>query len=146
MIAYAYKVNVILVEPLKNRTGNILLQAYQRIYDQLEAAAGFKPVLHVLDNEASADFKLFPKTQQVDFQLVPPQTHQHNAAKRAIQTFKNHFVAELCSTQKQFPMHLWDRLPPKQPSPLTSFAKSGGTPPYQLINSCMQILISTVST
>jgi hypothetical protein len=36
--------------------------------------------------------------------------HRRNAAGRAIRTWKNHFVAGLCSTDTRFPMHLWDRL------------------------------------
>jgi hypothetical protein len=50
------------------------------------------------------------KQQNVDFQLVPAGQHRHNAAERAIRTFKNHFVAGLCSTDNNFPLHLWDRL------------------------------------
>ena len=64
MIVYAYKANTILVEPLKNRKGNSLLQAYQQIYNQLDTV-GFKPALHVLDNEASCDFKLFLKNNKL---------------------------------------------------------------------------------
>jgi hypothetical protein len=41
---------------------------------------------------------------------VPPGTHRRNAAERAIRTFKNHFIAGLCSVDKDFPLHLWDRL------------------------------------
>ena len=48
--------------------------------------------------------------KDVDFQLVPPGNHCCNAAKRAIRTFKNHFIAGLCSVDKDFPLHLWDRL------------------------------------
>jgi hypothetical protein len=36
--------------------------------------------------------------------------HRRNAAERAIRTFKNHFIAGLCSLDKDFPLHLWDRL------------------------------------
>jgi hypothetical protein len=39
--------------------------------------------------------------------------HRRNAAERAIQTFKNHFIAGLCSTDKDFPLHLWDCLLPQ---------------------------------
>jgi hypothetical protein len=47
--------------------------------------------------------------QDVDFQLAPPGVHRRNAAKRAIRTFKNHFIAGLCiSVDKDFPLHLWD--------------------------------------
>ena len=44
------------------------------------------------------------------YQLVPPGMHRRNAAERCIQTFKNHFVSSLSSTDNQFPLHLWDRL------------------------------------
>jgi hypothetical protein len=44
---------------------------------------------------------------------VVPHVHIQNAAERAIQALKNHFVAILCVTDKQFPLHLWDRLIPQ---------------------------------
>ena len=49
----------------------------------------------------------------IDFQLVPPGIHRRNAAERAIRTFKNHFIAGLCSVDKHSPLHLWDRLLPQ---------------------------------
>jgi hypothetical protein len=51
--------------------------------------------------------------QNIALQLVPHHLHHQNAAERAIQTFKNHFVAELCSVDKQFPMHIWCELLPQ---------------------------------
>ena len=45
--------------------------------------------------------------------MVPPHLHQRNAAERAIQTFKNHFIAGMVSTHKDFPPHLWCRLFPQ---------------------------------
>ncbi len=50
------------------------------------------------------------KSNKMDFQLVPPHDHCRNLAKKAIQTFKDHFVAILCGADKSFPLHLWDRL------------------------------------
>jgi len=49
----------------------------------------------------------FMRKQGVDYQLVLARQHCHNAAKCTIQTFKNHFIAGLCSTDKHF---LWDCL------------------------------------
>jgi len=49
----------------------------------------------------------------VNFQLVPLHLHCWNAAEQAIQTFKNHFIARLCSVDKDFPISLWDRLLPQ---------------------------------
>ena len=53
--------------------------------------------------------------EHIDYQLVPPHVHRRNAAERAstIRTFKNHFVATLCSTDPAFPLFLWDRLLPQ---------------------------------
>ncbi len=112
LVLYDYDTNAILTEPLKNRTGTEILKAYQKLHDYL-TQRGFKPHTHWLDNEASNALKQFNQKNQVNFQLVPPHMHRRNAAERAIRTFKNHFVAGLCSTDDNFPMHLWDRLLPQ---------------------------------
>ena len=44
---------------------------------------------------------------------MPPHIHQRNSAKRAIQTFKNHFIAGLASTDPNFPLSNWCRLIPQ---------------------------------
>jgi hypothetical protein len=46
--------------------------------------------------------------ENINFQLVPPGLHQ-----RAIRTFKNHFIAGLCTTAPDFPLTLWDQLLPQ---------------------------------
>ena len=48
--------------------------------------------------------------QGVEYQLVPPHIHRRNAAERAIQTFKHHFLAILASCDPHFPIAEWDRL------------------------------------
>ena len=55
--------------------------------------------------------KAFRKND-VDFQLVPPHVYRLNAAERAIQTFKSHFLAGLATLPSDFPMKEWDRLLP----------------------------------
>jgi hypothetical protein len=49
----------------------------------------------------------------IAFQLALPHCHRRNAAERAIHTFKNHFIAGLCSTNSDFPLNLWDKLLPQ---------------------------------
>jgi len=51
--------------------------------------------------------------ENVDYQLTPAGLHRRNWAKRAIQTFKNHFIAGLSSTHPDFPLNLWDQLLPQ---------------------------------
>ncbi len=45
--------------------------------------------------------------------LVKPHNHWVNAAERAIQTFKAHFISALATTDSEFPLQLWDCLTPQ---------------------------------
>jgi hypothetical protein len=112
MILYDYDSNFIFAQPMKNRQAETIVAAYASLHARL-CKAGLKPRLQRLDNECSTLLKDYMHANQVDFQLVPPGIHRRNAAERAIRTFKNHFIAGLCSVDKNFPIHLWDRLIPQ---------------------------------
>ncbi|KAI2490112.1 Reverse transcriptase (RNA-dependent DNA polymerase) [Fragilaria crotonensis] len=112
LVVYDYDSNSILVAPMRSRTGPCILAAFQAIHARL-VAAGLRPQLHRLDNECSVALKTFLRDAEIDYQLVPPRLHRRNAAERAIRTFKNHFIAGLCSVDKNFPLHLWDKLLPQ---------------------------------
>jgi hypothetical protein len=112
MVLYNYDSNSIFAQPFKNRTALCILGAYKTFHEHL-TQAGLKPRLQRLDNECSQILKQFMHEQEVDFQLVPPGMHRQNAAKRGIRTFQNHFIAGLCSVDKDFPLHLWDKLFPQ---------------------------------
>jgi hypothetical protein len=107
LVLYEYDTNAILTEALHNRTATKILRAYKKLVKYLHNQ-GFRPKIHWLDNEASDELEQFNNSNQIE--LVPPHMHRRNAAERAIWTWKNHFVAGLCSTNTRFPMHLWDRL------------------------------------
>ena len=92
--------------------------------------------MHLLDNEASAAFKDAIKCN-CTLQLVPPDTHHRNLTERAIQTFKNHFLAILAGVDQNFPMYLWDRLVPQAVLTLNLLRQSNATPTmsaYEYIN------------
>jgi hypothetical protein len=105
LVMYHYDTNAILVTPLKTRHRNEILRGYTKLYQQLNER-GFKPTTHWLDNEASNALKAFNRTHDVEYQLVPLHVHRRNSAERAIHTWKNHFVAGICSTNTAFPLHL----------------------------------------
>jgi hypothetical protein len=42
--------------------------------------------------------------------LVEPHNHRVNAAECTIQTFKDHFISALTTTDSEFPLQLWDKL------------------------------------
>jgi hypothetical protein len=100
------------MEPLQNRKAETILEAYKKIVANL-VAGGCRPKLQRMDNECSTLLKEYMQDEKIDYQLVPPHDHQRNAAKRAIRTAKNHFIAGLCSTDPNFPMSQWDQLLPQ---------------------------------
>jgi hypothetical protein len=112
MVYYIYDCKYVKVVPMKSRSASEWVKAYDSIHQEL-TVKGFKPKLQTLDNEELTALKNFFTVNDIAYQLVPPHFHRRNAAKRAIRTFKEHFVAGLSSVDPSFPMHLWDRLFPQ---------------------------------
>ena len=102
----------ILEEPIKSRTSLHIKDAYQKMR-KLLCRRVLTPRTHVLDNECSKVLKEYMEEENEIFQLVPPHLNQRNAAERAIQTFKNHFISGMVSTHKDSPLHLWSSLLPQ---------------------------------
>eukprot|EP00804_Cyclotella_cryptica_P029534 CCRYP_011302-RA/>CCRYP_011302-RA protein AED:0.33 eAED:0.33 QI:0/0/0/0.5/0/0/2/0/451 len=111
MIAFHADTNAILVHPFPNKHDVHCIAAYQDIHACL-CNANRKPVVHILDNEASLAFRQAITSNGCTFQLVPPHVHHCNAAERAIRTFKDHFLAILVGTAPSFPADRWDLLIP----------------------------------
>jgi hypothetical protein len=103
--------NYIDAEPIENKTEGSIIKAYLMLWARLTASGTVKPTTHLLDNEASASFKVEIK-KNCKHQLVPPDNHRMNLPECAIQTFKNHFKAVIAGVDETFPMQLWDRLLP----------------------------------
>ena len=92
--------------------------------------------MHILDNEASVEFKKEIR-KNCNLQLVPPDTHRRNLAERAIQTFKSHFISILAGVDPAFPMSLWDCLLPQAVLTLNLLQLANKTPTmsaYQYVN------------
>ena len=111
-VLYDYDSNAILVRPLRNRSAHEIHRVFTSVHTYL-VTRGLRPRLHTLDNEASTILKEFLTAENVEYQLVPPHIHRRNSAERAIQTFKNHFIAGLASTDPNFPLSNWCRLQPQ---------------------------------
>eukprot|EP00984_Skeletonema_dohrnii_P002769 scaffold955_cov79-Skeletonema_dohrnii-CCMP3373.AAC.11 len=109
LIAYAYDLNYIFAIPVKDLTNESMIAAFEDVFTQLKEK-GYKPALNVTDNQAATAIKEYLKKEDCEWQFVEPHNHRVNAAERAIQTFKNHFISGLCSTDKDWPLQLWDQL------------------------------------
>ncbi len=76
--------NAILVEPMKSRKDEEMIQAYDALLARLRQA-GSTPQKHVLDNEVSDNMKHHIQvTCKLIMELVPPECHRRNAAEVAI--------------------------------------------------------------
>ena len=63
-------------------------------------------------NEAFDILKKIFLKKNIPYQIIPPYIHLRNATERSIQTFKDHFIAGLCSTYPKYPDQEWYRLLP----------------------------------
>jgi hypothetical protein len=90
---------------MKNRLAGEMICAYQELVDHLRSA-GIRPKLHLLDSNCSAKFKERIKSNDMKYQLVPPQDHRQNITETAIKVFKAHFISILCGWDKSFLLYL----------------------------------------
>ena len=104
LVAYHYYAKNILTTPLKNRTGTYILSGLTKLRDKLRKLV-LTPKPHIMYNEVSEDLKKYVEDLDMQFQLVAPHMHWRNSAKRAVRTFKKHFIAALCTMDPRFPFY-----------------------------------------
>jgi hypothetical protein len=101
---------------MKNQTEGKMITAYQKMVDRMKLSAlGLKH--HHLDNECLAAFKACIAKNGITHELVSLDCHHPSITKRAIQTFKNHFISILSRVDNRFSLSLWSHL--MQPAELT---------------------------
>jgi hypothetical protein len=111
-VFYHYELNAILVKAIANVDDRSIYEAYKEVFETLETK-GYKPKMNVMDNQATKYIKKFLTKKECDLQVMEPHNHRVNAAGRAIQTFKDAFITALATTDRDFPLQLWDKLAPQ---------------------------------
>ncbi len=104
--------NYIDAEPMKNKSAGEMKKTYLALWTRLTASRTVKPMMHIMDNEASEEYKKEIQ-KNCTIQVVPPDNYRCNLAEWAIQIFKNHFKVIRMGVDNTFPMRLWDRLLPQ---------------------------------
>jgi hypothetical protein len=118
----------ILCAPYVNKSDKHQLTAYDSIMHRL-TNRGHNINLQIMDNEVSTEFKAtIVDKWKVRYQLIPLNVHHHNPAKRAIQTFKSHFLAIIAGLPPALPYYLWDLLLPQTKLTLNLLRQSSITP------------------
>jgi hypothetical protein len=116
MIAIHLDANYIFCKPMKNRSEDEMIEAYQNIINRLKAA-GLGLKTHQLGNKASKAYKQCICQNGMMHEQVPPDNHRSNLAERAIQTFKHHFISILSGVDKNSHCHYGARSSSKRNSP-----------------------------
>jgi hypothetical protein len=111
-VAYDYDTNYIFAIPIESTKSEDIMNAFRMVVETL-TAHGYTPTFNVTDNQAATAIKQYCLSKNITVQLVEPHNHRVNAAERAIQTFKNHFISGLCATDVNFPLQLWNHLVPQ---------------------------------
>ncbi len=109
LVLYHYKSNAIMATPITGLDNVCIFNAYKLNFKELKSK-GYKPILNVMDNQATKYIKKFLTKEECKLQLVEPHNHRVIAAEQAIQTFKDAFIAALATTDRNFPLQLWDKL------------------------------------
>ena len=126
-VMYHYESNAILAEPIAGLTDELIFAAYKKKFEYLESK-GFKMKVNIMDNQATKIISSFLTSKECKLQLVEPHNHRMNAAERAIETWKDHFISALCTTDSAFPVQLWDRLTPQAQDTLNLMRQSRSDP------------------
>ena len=111
MVVLHEELNYIHAEPMRNRTKSEYLRAFKASVDFFKLR-GIPVSAHRLDNESSGDLVAYCRQPDVNIalQFVPPDCHRANRAERAIRTWKNHVITNLCLVDPRFPLDAWDRI------------------------------------
>ena len=128
MVAVELDGNYIDAEPLKTKGTQSLINAYQAIFNRWKTTKVINPNWHILDNEAPDAFKQAIRENKCRVELTPADQHRRNAAERAIQTFKGHFISVLAGVSDDFPIHRWDELIPQTVLTLNLLRQSNVAP------------------
>ncbi len=135
-VLYHCELNCILASPIAGLDDKSIFAAYEERFKELESK-GFKPKLNIMDNQATIHIKQFLTKNECRLQLVEPHNHCVNAAERAIQTFKDAFIAALATSDSNFPLQLWDKIIPQVQDMLNMMRASRVDPTrsaYEVLN------------
>jgi hypothetical protein len=113
MVAVELDGNYIDCELIQSRTAKSLITAYQAIFHRWTSTGVICPNWLILNNEAPEELKQAIRNNKCRVELTPTDQHRRNAAERAIQTFKGHFISVLAGAADGFPINQWDELLPQ---------------------------------
>jgi hypothetical protein len=96
LVMFYYKTNTITGASIASLDDVSIFNVYKLKFNKL-TRKGYKPRLNVMDNQATKHIKKFHTKEECKLQLIEPHNHRVDAAKQAIQMFKDAFIAVLAT-------------------------------------------------
>ena len=82
------------IKPMSNRTKQAMITEREHTVKSMRVV-WVNPIRQILENEASAKYEEAITKPKMTYQLAPPDDHMWNIAEKAIQFWKDHFIAVL---------------------------------------------------
>ncbi len=135
-IAYIYDLNAIIVCSMPSHTNASMIATFTEVFAILRSC-DYHLALNVMDTECSKATETHICTNKMTIQLVPSPPHNHrvNVAKRAITTFKEHFLSALATVEIPCPLQLQDESLSQVELTLNLLRFSNATPKFLPIRS-----------
>ena len=76
-VAYIYDINAIIGLPLKMRTSESMIGAFQKVL-KMTTKSNCKPVVNVTDNKCNKAVQEYITGNNIDIELCPPKNHHLN--------------------------------------------------------------------
>ena len=106
---YVYDYNAILTTVMKIRSDREVIRFFTYLTEDLKIH-GIDPCFNFMNNDASTALKITMTSVNIHYHSVTPNNQRSKTVERDIQTFKNHFIAGMCSVEKDFHLQMWYRL------------------------------------
>ena len=110
-VAYVYKINTILMHPMKLRADPAMVTAFTSIYNKL-AATSHQPKHHVLDNECSGAVQQFLEKKGVTRKNVDANNYKVDATEPTVKTAKYRVIATMATFDASCSIQLWSKMTP----------------------------------
>jgi hypothetical protein len=108
---------------MKSREDGSMITAFTSIYSKL-GSIGYKPTLHILDNECSRAVHKFLTSKETARQNVKAHHQNSNAAEPAVKSAKYHIISHVATLDNDCPIQLWSEMLPQMEDTLNMMRTS----------------------
>ena len=111
-VACFYKINTVLVRPMKLQADPVMVTSFTSVYHNL-AAMGHQPKQHAPNNNCSRAVQQCLDKKGTNRQNVEAHNHKVNAVEPAVKTPRYHVITTVATLDASRPIQLWGKMIPQ---------------------------------